>query len=286
MLNNLIFYNNYNTGDLFTARTFILELISRGIADDYFFAHHHDPYLTSDFIKYYRPDEFCMDRKSFHKEGDNLFFNTWIGYAYSKYVLPGVVCRLDNFKKLYNDTLRAAGIDYQLTRKDDEYIPSISQFTVEKENIDNFISSRDKDRKLVLLSNGLVYSGQAINFDLNYIIYKLSMKHTNVDFIATARFDYEANNLFYTSDIIKKSGSDLKEIGYLSLFADVIIGRSSGPYVYCQLKENYQNENKTFLSFTKERGCAHMPMGNVNARLLWSKETNLDVVQRKIEEVL
>lgn len=286
MLDKIVFYNHYNTGDLFTARTFILELMGTGIAKEYAFSHHMDETLTNDFIEYTTLNSFCQDRAPIVWDGNTLYFNTWIGYSIGKYVLPGIVCRLDNFKRLYNDGLYSAGIDYRLTKADDEYIPSINQIGCDKVNVNTFIETRDKNRKLVLVSNGLVYSGQAENFDLNYVIYKLCLEHPEIDFIATQRFDFEYPNLFYTEDIIKKKTSDLKEIGYLSLFTNTIIGRSSGPFVYCQLKENYNDPSKTILSFTKVQGCAHMPLGRVNANLLWSKETNVSDVQRRIESVL
>ena len=57
-------------------------------------------------------------------------------------------------------------------------------------------------------------------------------------------------NISYTSDIIgTKQEPDLQEISYLSTLVDVIIGKNSGPYVFCETYDNYMDKDKTFVSF-------------------------------------
>lgn len=275
MFHKIIFYNNFNAGDLFTAREFVRELKNNLNIQSYF-AHKLHPSLLDDVIEFTELTSYCDPHKSFNIHDGTLYFNTWIGRD-SSYVLPGITCRLDMFRKLYNDILNETGVDYQLKRSYDEYIP-----TIDYSNIN--LNIPDKNRKLVLISNGPVFSSQAFNFDFDFVTYQLCEKYKDILFFATKKFNYAPNNLIYTDDLTKKL-PDLKEISYLSRFVDIIIGRSSGPYVYCQVKENYL-ESKKFMSFTYKESCAHMPLSKVKASLYWSDVMDVNSVIERIEQIL
>ena len=52
-------------------------------------------------------------------------------------------------------------------------------------------------------------------------------------------------------------------ISFISTKCDIIIGRASGPFCYCHVKENLLDKNKTFISLT------HNEIEGV-----WFKESN------------
>ena len=74
-------------------------------------------------------------------------------------------------------------------------------------------------------------------------------------------------NVFFTDNIIndelifqtntfwesnrQKNTCDLNEISYLSTCCDVIIGKNSGPFVFCETKDNLMDERKKIVSFSK-----------------------------------
>jgi hypothetical protein len=81
-------------------------------------------------------------------------------------------------------------------------------------------------------------------------IQDLAKQFPNVTFICTNKFALEATNIAFTEDIIKNTeGIDLQEISYLSRHCDIIVGKNSGPYVFCETYENYMDNSKAFISF-------------------------------------
>jgi hypothetical protein len=77
----------------------------------------------------------------------------------------------------------------------------------------------------------------------------------------------------YTGDIIKVENSDLNEISYLSTFCDIIVGRSSGPFTFSNVKENIFDGNKAFLCFgEKETDCLPYFL-DINCEFIFQKFT-------------
>lgn len=287
VIKEVIFYNHYGNGDIFVAREFVKEIMRNLPEAKHYFAHSKDPYINSDILKHRPLDVFCEMRSPFILVDESLYINTWIGYAYGKYVLPGVVCRLDKFKQMYNDTLEKIGLPFRLNQPIENYIPEIGGIDSEyKNNITDFVYSII-NKKLVLICNGNVQSNQAENFDFTPVIEKLAEENPNIIFLVTEYFYTNFTNIIYTGSIFGKgTGSDLKEIGYLSKYVDIIIGRSSGPFVFCQTRTNYSNANLKILSFTYVKEAGHMAFFPVNAKLHWSPATNFEGVYNAIKQLL
>ena len=77
--------------------------------------------------------------------------------------------------------------------------------------------------------------------------------------------------------------NDLNEISYLSTFCDVIIGKESGPFAFCTIKDNLMNENKTFINFCDRNDWVWFPYGNCKYK--WSNNYNsmYDIIKKNIE---
>jgi hypothetical protein len=273
---DVIFYNHYGVGDLWVSSEFVKHIMHIIPASSYEYAHTKDPHLLFDLkgVRSVKLNEYCMMREPYVIIGDSLYINTWIGYAYGKYVFPGVTCSLANYKRMFNDTLESLGYGTPFNRANEDYVPDPNYQYLDDtciSNVDNFIFENLTDT-IVLICNGEVQSNQAFNFDFTPIINVLADTFTTVKFIITEDIANKPTNVYLARDIIcKDEGSELPEISYLSSYADVIIGRSSGPFVFTQTENNYADEHKIIISFTYEKECAHMlTQEESTANLYWS----------------
>lgn len=295
LYDNLIFYNLYGNGDIFINREFVKKLIKEFPARKFYFAHAKDPHLLSDIpeLGYIQLDNHCDMRLAYNYVGNTIYFNTWIGYAWGKYVEDGATCTLDNYVRMYNDTLTFLGEPIQFGTHYRDYLPTIDYRKLDTtylNNIEMFIQHTcdSKTEDIVLISNGDVQSGQANNTDFTPYILRLCKEFPTKHFIITQDIcipeDEWADNLNTAAYIIRKESCDLLEISYLSTYCNTIIGRSSGPYVYAQTKENYLDSNKKFLSFTHNPKGGHMAFFDVPARKYWAKDIDYDLMVRVINE--
>lgn len=131
------------------------------------------------------------------------------------------------------------------------YLPILDYNYCDNKSIDKINSFfKNNPRKKILVSNGPVHSSQSeINHDMKSIIEKIS-KTNDVDFICTHHFDTKNKNIFFTNDIIDSTLDwDMIEISYISRLCNIIVGKNSGPFIWCLTKENLNNNNKTIISF-------------------------------------
>ncbi len=287
LYNEIIFYNHFGNGDIFTAREFVRRLIKIYPEIKFKFAHPKDPALLEDIqgLEFCSLDDNCKTHQPVYIQGDTAYFNTWIG-QHNKYVEPGIVCSLDNFVRLYNDNLSKLGLDFRFSGYDlFQYIPTIDYSSLDSiyiRRIDNFCT---KNPQIVLISNGDVQSNQAENFNFDPVIERMCVDFPDCSFVATNPSSIIQPNLYNTTDIIRKeNGSDLREISYLSLRCDIIIGRSSGAYVYAQVKENYLNPYKKFIAFTYATKGGHMAFFDVPAKRYWNDKLDYNLIKQVINE--
>ena len=286
MYKGLCFYSHFGNGDLFNSREIIKDIIKFGIADRYWYAHSKNPNMFNDIpeLTHIKVHKFLSAMDQYKVGGANdLYINTWIGRD-GRYVLPGIGCTLKMYKGMFNETLSNLELP-TLTKKMSEYIPTIDyeKFNIESTKvwIDHYIKY-----KIVLISTGNVQSNQAINFDFTPVVKNLCEKFPKVIFVITSKLDLDYTNLFFSSNITG-NGFDLNEISYLSLFADTIIGRSSGPYVFTQVKENLMNPDKKFMAFTKHINSSNLVRGiSTKAHLLWSDATEENEVTERCVEAI
>lgn len=276
MYNKLIFFNAYGNGDIFESRRFVKEIMQIIPAKHYFYAHGKSPRILADIPEIqFTPfvNDFDSSKAIIKLNDNSLVWNTWIGRD-SKYVLPGIGCTVEKLYEMYNDILRLINLP-GLSKPIFDYIPDIDYSYYNIKPIDEFLQKHIAQK--VLISNGKVYSDQAVNFDFTPVINKLAEKLPDVIFILTEATDISKDNVFYTSNIINnKDKFDLNEISYLSLFCDTHIGRNSGPHVFAQVRDNWLDPNKVTLSFTRENIASHFVWKLPTAmQKRWSGSTNI-----------
>ena len=243
----VVLYNHFHYGDIFYAR-FLINLLK----DKFNINFHHQlkPNLLCDIENVTEinniPQEFSLHYTSLNTK----LINTWIGSENNIYlnkVYDG--CCLENYVNLCKKITDYYGINFDHNNYEN-LLPTVNfnllQDVVIISNIlDDFLK---KYKKIVLISNGNVKSGQSINFDFTDIINHIASSYKEILFLVTEQINTNHDNVISTSSITKKQ-PDLLEISYISTKCDVIIGRASGPYTYSLVKENLLNPNKKFISF-------------------------------------
>lgn len=254
IIRNICFFNHFHNGDIFHSKEFVRDILNQTRLRG-FYAHNCASNIILD-VDVESVPMIPVDEKSFYGVmNDTYFINTWIGTRFDKDLEYSNECSLRfnyaMYKKIYEDTNKNLGTNLVLKSQID-YFPTIDFTKYRIESINDFIKSVE-NRKKILITNGLCNSGQCKDYeDIKPTVVKLIETFKDILFIVTSNMNYKADNLVYTDDITApRLGCDLNEIGYISTFCDIIIGRNSGPYCFATNKQNILNSNKTFFAFGK-----------------------------------
>ena len=273
---NIYFFNNYHNGDVFYSKEFVRDIKNK-IGIDHYYIHNNDFSILKDFdikqIKSPTPD----NSLSLSTRNNDLFINSWVGQAQSKYLLYN--CSLKSNYLIYTDIYKSLGINIEPIGF---YIPKVDFEKVDKLNIDNYFQNIKK--KFILVCNNNVFSGQSINFDFDPIIDHLSNIYQDTLFILTNDSRLSKSNVINVNNIIGYNMRNLLEISYLSTKVDVIIGRGSGPFCFSHIQENMKNPDKKFISFThQENEGKWVPDSESNAKQFWSNNFDQNSIMNFIK---
>jgi hypothetical protein len=252
-MKDICFFNFYHNGDIFHSKSFVKEIIN-SIDTKFYYAHSNDPIILNDLNVDHAPLPQIDSKTKIFETEDTVYVNTWIGSYHDpdqKYLGE---CTLrfsyEMFSKIYAELNLIFNSNLQLSEISN-YIPTIDYSKFNVLEIENYI--KETPGKKVLLSNGECLSGQCqYNGDMLPIVEQLANEYPEVNFILTKPLPISFDNVTTTNDIIKSSGCDLNEIGYLSTFCDLIIGRNSGPFCFCTNKDNINNPNTFFYVFAND----------------------------------
>lgn len=291
-MKSICFFNHFHNGDLFNSREFIKEIVE-SIDTKFYYGHYNSPFTLLD-IDVESIDVPQIDNKCKFLDTDDIFYiNTWVGsYFDTDFFKSDMIsdnfCTFEfsykMFSMIYSEINQRYSANLELTSMED-YFPSIDFSKFEIENIDEYVRS-DVNKK-VLFCNGPCMSGQCRYVgDLKPVIENLSIKYPNISFLATQKFDTNLENIKFTDDIIKLDRCDLNEIGYLSTFCDIIVGRNSGPQCFSANKKNINDPNKMFYAFGNDpRLCFYYEM-DINCTFVFEVFRDLDTIQSSIEELI
>jgi hypothetical protein len=232
-------FNNYHNGDIFYSR-----LITQNLKDLFDIEYYHSTPL-SQFEDFKNIKEFNISTPGF-SENTSLSFDTWVGQRNCEF-LRGTLCSFYTGKKILINIFNQLGLPIP---KDEDLLPYVIYDNLKHiDSVKNKLSNYDNFLSKILISNNNVQSGQSVNFDFDPIINVLSDMFPNHLFLITNPTSIVKNNVVQIKDITG-SDFDLLYISFISTKCDIIVGRASGPYCYCHVKENLMNENKTFISLT------------------------------------
>jgi hypothetical protein len=253
-MSKIVFFNHYHKGDLHTHKEFIRHIQSQLPEFTFEYLHKNAEKLTAELgiSLMGSPDD--LDNKTpFYQDEDTLFVNTWVGCNWDVFCKYGGI----NMNTLYEewtgivDTINETfGTSVKLHKDKEDYLPRISYNALSIAGVDQYVNSTIGVRK-VLVCNNVPQSNQSFSSDMKEHILPFAEMYPDTHFICTNKFDTEgAANILFTGDIVGPvTDGDLQEISYLSTYCDVIVGKNSGPYVFCETYDNYMDDAKTFVSF-------------------------------------
>jgi len=257
MYKNIVFYNRWQNGDLFLSKGYMSRLMSdlrKQGPFNFYFAHKNNPKQLSDldlqFVSIREYDTLpAADHHTVFVQNETVYINTWVG-AYRGFFSATQehanisMINVMWFSIFYTlQTIMGVKLfrDYQERLSPFDGIPTTDWNKFDIAPAKAFL----KDKKnLVLFCNGYSMSGQTTYSNIHLMegtVQALAKYNPNHNFVCSHKFNLteKVDNVFFTDDIFANvTGGDINEIAYLSTFCDVIIGKSSGPHIYCHVKEN------------------------------------------------
>lgn len=263
----VVFFNHYHRGDIFTNRGYITSIKNSLKEFNFGYLHFNHPKLTRDISIPYEGEPTNFGRKErFRLENDCLYINTWIG-AYKKSMNKfgglNMSSLHEQWKIIFEEINKTFGTQLELSSKKMRYLPGIDPSFLDLKNVDLYLNNHKQNKK-VILCNGAPKSAQSFQYDMTQQINALASEYPSIHFICTSRITTDRPNVFFTDDIIKDTEEeskrapwedrtqnicDLLEISYLSEHCDLIVGKNSGPFCFCETQKNYSDPTKSFLSF-------------------------------------
>ena len=251
-MSKIVFFNHFHRGDLHTNKEYVRQIMEELPDLEYEYLHSNPEklLLDLDIPTIGTPDHLDKNTVCYQDE-DILYINTWVAANWDIFCKHGGInmhTMHEQWGIIFETINEFFDTSIKLKTKE-EYLPRIDYSLFDIKNIDTYIESNPNDRK-VLVCNNVPQSGQSLTSNLSEFIKDAAKKYPDTQFICTNEFDIDTqDNILFTNDIVSVKGCDLQEISYLSTFCDVIIGKNSGPYVFCETYDNYMNDNKRFLSF-------------------------------------
>lgn len=293
-MKNIVFFNYLNRGDIFCSRPFVQELIEN-INVNFYYAHNWGEVILRDLnLKYIQLNNLSgitpqREWSNNSIQGETVYINTWIGKYFNKLKPRCGECNLLSlYELMYCEIYEFINNTFNLNLKLKDvinYFPSIDYSYFNTDKVNKFIKKNQS--KKILLCNGPALSGQCeYNGDMSEIIINLANKYKHICFIITQNINCNLENVKCTSDIIQSNGCDLNEISHLSTFCDIIVGRSSGPFTFSNVKENIFDNKKTFLCFG-EKGTDCLPYDlDIECQFVFEPFSTIQNLQQSIEELI
>lgn len=218
-----------------------------------------------------------------------LYINVWL-WPYinnsEEYKKSGVTLKTNY--KIFEEIYQKINLHFNTNLKlkpIEKYIPCIDFSKVNCSTVENYIQ-KDQSKK-VLISNGPCLSGQSIhNDDMFEFIIELANQYKNITFIPTQKFDSSLDNIKFTDDITQIKGCDLNQIGYLSTFCNLIIGKNSGPFCFSTINQNLNDPNKTFYAFGQNSTDWFCTGIDTKANHIFQTSTQLKDIHKDIENLV
>lgn len=277
-------YNHFHNGDIFFSRILIKLLIKNFNIEFY---HNMKSPLLPDIENLKEstgiPKNFPLQNSILEQD----VVNTWIGQKnmfFLRKVNVNQGCSFENYMTLCKEITDHYGIKIN---NHEDILPEINYDVLPNiEKLKKTINElKINFKKIILISNGNVNSGQSSNFDFSKIILKLSQDNPNKLFLTTKDTDITNQpNIIHTSKLTNVE-PDLLYISYISTKSDIIIGRASGPYCFSQVKENILNPNKTFIAFSHSYDEAKY-FGLQKSKFIWSNNFSEDNIINTIKKNL
>jgi hypothetical protein len=276
-MEKIFLYNHFHNGDVFYSRILIEEIKNNF---QIYYYHNLTPPLFEDMPEIIEisgiPPEFQIHHSNFEEKQ----INTWIGQENSQYIKVNNGCTYENYRYLVDEILKKLNLE---SKYGNQTLPKIyyNNLINHEELSSQILNYKKQYDKIILISNGAVNSGQSPPFDFTQIASNLANENKNYLFLLTHNFPSSLPNLVFTYDLTKKS-PDLLQIGFISTFCDVIVGRASGPYCFSQNETNLLNSEKKFICISNiyDEGKYYNKM---LSKFIWSQTNNQQEIMNLIK---
>lgn len=262
---SVVFFNHWHNGDMFLAKAYMVRLINKfkehGVTE-FYFAHNKSPKLLCDIgTKHVSVHEIPVNEthRVIFDEKQNLYINTWVGAHFGFFgktqehsSLTSINAVWVSIYHMVQDMTGVSVLNHREPMNPINGIPTTNWSFFDNTKADAFVSGKPN---IALFCNGPCASAQNRNSGIEYmemIVQINAARNPHYAFVCTQRFDLRMNpnkNIFFTDDIFAGvQDGDINEIAYLSKFCKLIVGKNSGPYMYCHTKDNVFREDCTFFS--------------------------------------
>lgn len=261
----ILFFNAFHNGDCFISKGWVEAIIEQLPEQEFLYSHNNHPSLLQDIkAKYLHPNNApVINQLAFHPHvliDNTILIQTWSGtfrnQEYGAIIPPLGHSTFIRQHLMFKKQCELLNKEYDLGLScSDDPKDYISKINFEKFNIapvDNFVKEKVGSKKIILFCNNDVKSGQSDVGDLQNVISTLCERFKGCVFVSTKKLPLEKENLYYTNDILNLD-CDLNEIGYLSTFSELIIGKNSGAHIFTQNKQNMEDPKKTFYCLGHEK---------------------------------
>lgn len=316
----ILFFQHFHNGDLFATKEYIRQIndymktVSPTVNVGYLHNNHPKTLLDLNINVIGKPDKhyhflFRRPKSSpwYIDEGDTLFVNTWVEGFFRQY--PSIIVDEPHginphkmnilWNHIYNKINNKFGTTLSVASPEN-YVCSTDYSIFDISSIDNHIRSNPEEKR-ILICNGEVKSNQSFGGTMQDILGILAKEYPDWNFYCTTKFETLIPNIRFTDDIIPQGNTwniddkipdwskhvcDLNEISYFSKFCNIVVGRNSGPFVYCITKENMSDSNKTLISFNTFKTDSLVYNLKHNAKYVWSNNFEINSVLNIIREEL
>ena len=252
-MKKIVFFNQFHNGDCFVGKAYVRAIVNALPDVEFEYYHMNHPDIIKDLPVTYRPlDQLPAisqtTRVAESTDKETVYINTWVGcwqgalFPYGEHINNQ---RLHAIWSKYFEYLNLP------LGKQEDYLPTIdfTQYDIRAayDFVDQALNSNEK---IVLFCNGTANSGQSRVGDFGSVIAKLAKDFPNKRFLLTAAIDgLSAPNIYLANDVLPTQ-SNLNQIAYISQFSELIVGKNSGPFTWCQFRNNLLDGLKTFFNFS------------------------------------
>ena len=289
-MENIIFFNHWHYGDLFSTRGWVADIKRQLPEFNYYYAHKKNQRAIIDLVETLDQEnnDTVLDGidqwKRFGSDEDTILINTWVGSYMGLWANthPSYISHHRIIGECYNNLRQQFGIELELSDNVWDYVPEINYSHYNRDLVDNY---ENFVGNVYLFCNSAVASKQSSMDNMQKIIEYIADNHKSDTIVATEKFETNRENIIFTSDIFNES-CDLCDISYLSTKVNLIVGKNSGPFTYANTKQNLLSKNAVFVNFSHKPEDT-LPYGlDIGADFRFSNTTYASPAARMIEKAI
>ena len=253
----VVFFNYWRNGDCFINKEYVRHIISHYPNIKFEYAHNNHPNIVGDLncthIKLENLPVGTFTPIGLDNDTGTLYINTWVGCWIGRHLKEkdhaNFFCLHTMWKEIFDILKIEMKGDYFF------YLPNINWYQFDLSEADAYLRTIIP-KPMVLICNGVQQSEQSSMGDMSHIIESVASSFPDHEFLITHDIGLTMRNVRCTDAIFGGPTGNLNQIGYISQFAKLIVGKNSGPFTYAHTKSNMNNPEQTFMCFShKMRDC-------------------------------